>query len=342
MPDLERYRAKRTRGKTPEPFTGGRADAAGAPIFVVQRHSARRLHYDLRLERDGALASWALPRGLPLRAGERSLAVHVEDHPLDYAGFSGEIPAGEYGGGTVDIYDHGTYELLHERPNGQLTVVLHGDRLQGEWALIPSHLDGQERNWLIVRADKGDTVGPARRYAPMRARDASRVPAGDGWAFELDWQGDRELIALEGATARLERAGTGKPAARLAHLLARLPRALRTSECVLDGVVCALDRDGRPDRALLAGGGVPLVYMAVDLLELEGVPCTGEPWSARRAALAQALDDRVDDVRLSRAFDDGRALRELARAQGLGVVAKRRDAGYREGAESDAWRRLRS
>jgi bifunctional non-homologous end joining protein LigD len=340
MADLETYRAKRSRTKTPEPFSGERTPDGEAPIFVVQRHSARRLHYDFRLERDGVLLSWALPRGVPLRAGERALAVHVEDHPLDYAGFSGEIPAGEYGGGTVDIYDHGTYELLHERRNGQLTVVLHGERLRGEWALIPSRLDGQERNWLIVRADKGDTIGPARAYAPMRARDASRIPAGDDWAFELAWLGARELIALEGASARLARADAGTPDARLGHLLAQLPRALRTSECVLDGIVCALDADGRPDRRLLADGSVPLVYMAIDLLELEGLPCTDAPWSERREALDGVLDDRVDDARLSRAFDDGRALRELARAQGLGVVAKRRGSRYREGAESDDWRRL--
>src|SRR4029077_6315441 len=101
MADLEEYRAKRRKGKTPEPL----ADEAGRPspeqlVFVVQRHSARALHYDLRLERDGVLLSGALPRGVPLRAGERSLAVHVEDHPLDYADFEGEIPRGEYGGGS--------------------------------------------------------------------------------------------------------------------------------------------------------------------------------------------------------------------------------------------------
>ena len=97
MPDLEEYRAKRNAGKTPEPLKPKRRRKGGDPIFVVQRHSARRLHYDLRLERDGVLLSWALPRGVPLRAGERSLAVHVEDHPLEYADFEGDIPAGQYG-----------------------------------------------------------------------------------------------------------------------------------------------------------------------------------------------------------------------------------------------------
>src|SRR3712207_736928 len=111
MARLEEYERKRDRRKTPEPFGGGSAKQR-APIFVVQRHDARRLHYDFRLERKGALASWAVPKGVPLTPGERHLAVHVEDHPLEYATFEGEIPAGQYGAGTVEIWDSGTYELV--------------------------------------------------------------------------------------------------------------------------------------------------------------------------------------------------------------------------------------
>ena len=324
MADLERYHAKRHAGRTPEPLDAQRARGSGAPVFVVQRHSARRLHYDLRLERDGVLSSWALPRGVPLRAGERALAVHVEDHPLEYAAFEGEIPAGEYGGGTVDIWDHGTYELLHERSNGTLTVILHGERLEGEWALIPSRLDGQERNWLIVRAAKDGAIGPVRRYRPMRARPAARVPSGPDWAFELAWEGVRALAPVEGARGRFEHDGGAALDERTAPLLAQMPRALTTSECVLDGVICALGEAGRPSRELLDGGGGTLVYVVVDVLELEGEPVTDRAWSDRRSLLARLLDERVDDLRPSRAYDDGHRLREAARALGLGVVAKRR------------------
>src|SRR5438093_4810724 len=108
--DLREYRRKRDPKTTPEPV-GGRKRGR-RPIFVVQRHDARRLHYDFRLERDGALASWAVPKGVPLEPGEQHLAVHVEDHPLEYARFEGEIPKGEYGAGSVEVLDHGTYELL--------------------------------------------------------------------------------------------------------------------------------------------------------------------------------------------------------------------------------------
>jgi bifunctional non-homologous end joining protein LigD len=340
MADLGEYRSKRRAGKTPEPLETGRKRRSKAPIFVVQRHSARRLHYDFRLERDGVLLSWALPRGVPLRAGERALAVHVEDHPLDYAAFEGVIPSGEYGGGTVDIWDHGTYELLHERPDGTLTVILHGERLEGEWALIPTRLDGQEKNWLIVRAKKGGALGPPRKYTPMWPRAAKRMPSGADWAFEIAWDGVRALAPVEGTRGRFEHGEGEALDARCAHLLAQMPRALRTSECVLDGVLCALGEDGRPSRKLLDDGGGTMVYMVIDTLELEGQPKVELPWSERRALLGELLDDRVDDLRLSRAYDDGHQLREAARAMGLGVVAKRRTSPYREGVVSDDWRLL--
>src|SRR5207247_10939105 len=120
------------------------------PLFVGQRHRSRGLHYDFRLERDGVLASWAVPKGVPLDPGQQRLAVHVEDHPLEYATFEGEIPAGQYGAGSVEIWDSGTYELLEEKKDGDLTVRLHGDRLQGTWALVPAHLSGDPNNLPIL------------------------------------------------------------------------------------------------------------------------------------------------------------------------------------------------
>ena len=139
---LGEYKRKRDPKKTSEPFRARRARPKAAPVFVVQRHDARRLHYDFRLERDGALASWAVPKGVPLEPGEQHLAVHVEDHPLDYATFEGEIPKGSYGAGTVEIWDKGTYELLEEKKNGGLTVRLEGKKLKGTYALVPAHLSG--------------------------------------------------------------------------------------------------------------------------------------------------------------------------------------------------------
>src|SRR4051794_12764990 len=191
---LREYRRKRDPEKTPEPFKG-KKKAGKAPIFVVQRHDARRLHYDFRLEIEGALASWAVPKGIPLEPGGRALAVHVEDHPLEYATFEGEIPKGQYGAGTVEIWDHGTFELLEEKRDGGLTVRLQGDHLQGVWTLVPAHLDGQEKNWLLIRkrdeATPTHADGKRTEYVPMLATLAEDVPKGDGWLFEVKWDGYR-------------------------------------------------------------------------------------------------------------------------------------------------------
>src|SRR3954454_1186350 len=144
---LSEYRRKRDPEQTPEPF-GSKRRAAKAPIFVVQRHNARRLHYDFRLERNGALASWAVRKGVPLEPGQQALAVHVEDHPLGYATFEGEIPAGQYGAGSVEIWDHGTSERGEKKKSGGLTARLDGASSAGTSALIPAHLNCYQTNWL--------------------------------------------------------------------------------------------------------------------------------------------------------------------------------------------------
>ena len=170
---LAEYKRKRDPKKTPEPFGGKKRGKK--PIFVVQRHDARRLHYDFRLERNGALASWAVPKGPPLEPGQQHLAVHVEDHPIEYATFEGEIPKGQYGAGTVEIWDKGTYDLVEEKKDGGLTVQLHGKRLKGTYALVPAHLSGDEKNWLIIR--KKDDSAPsatAGGQLPADARHAGR------------------------------------------------------------------------------------------------------------------------------------------------------------------------
>ena len=200
---LGEYRRKRDPKQTPEPFGG--AKTGEKPIFVVQRHDARNLHYDFRLERGGALASWAVPKGVPLEPGARALAVHVEDHPLEYAAFHGEIPQGQYGAGSVEIWDSGTYDLLEEKPNGQLTVRLHGERLQGSWSLVPTHMDGKEQNWLLIKRRDDENGGEVvqRTYEPMLATLTDSVPTGGDWVFEVKFDGYRALAYLRGGACRL-------------------------------------------------------------------------------------------------------------------------------------------
>src|SRR5262249_43807395 len=245
------------KGRT-EPFSGTAQD--GAPRFVVQRHDARRLHYDFRLERNGVLASWAVPKGVPLARGERHLAVHVEDHPLDYGDFEGTIPAGEYGAGTVEIWDSGTYELLEEKRDGGLTVRLHGQRLDGVWTLVPAKLDGDPRNWLLLRkdsvADGGERTGTA--YRPMLATAVDAIPHGDDWVFEVKWDGFRALAVVRGGEVQLVSRNGNDLTGRFRPVARALQHTVRSPNLVLDGEVCALDENGRPSfGALQAGKGGP-------------------------------------------------------------------------------------
>jgi bifunctional non-homologous end joining protein LigD len=340
---LDEYRRKRDPKKTKEPFTG--RSHKGAPTFVIQRHDARRLHYDFRLERNGALASWAVPKGLPLEPGVRALAVHVEDHPLDYGSFEGEIPKGQYGAGTVEIWDRGTYDLLEEKKDGGLTVRLYGERLEGTWTLIPAHLDGKEQNWLVVRKREDGRSAARNDYRPMLATLSDQLPRGDGWLFEVKWDGYRALGYVRNGEARLVSRNGNDLTARFAETAKALARAVRSPDCVVDGEVCALDEQGRPSFSAMQQGkaGTPIVYELFDVLELDGEPVVDRPLTERRELLEQLLDRRVSTVQLSGAFDDGEALLVAAKEQRLeGVMAKKAASRYAEGRRTRDWLKVKT
>jgi bifunctional non-homologous end joining protein LigD len=345
MARLREYERKRDRRKTPEPF-GGKKGRRKAPVFVVQRHAARRLHYDFRLERDGALASWAVPKGIPLEPGERHLAVHVEDHPLEYATFEGEIPKGQYGAGTVEIWDSGTYELVEEKRDGGLTVRLEGKRLRGLWTLVPAKLDRNPKNWLLIKKREDE---PARKprppavYAPMLATLANELPTGRDWVYEVKWDGYRAVASIRGGEAELTSRRGNSLTERFAAVANAIPASVRTPHCVLDGEVCALDERGRASFSVMQQGSGPLVYYVFDLLEVEGEPLLDRPLRKRRERLEELLDRRDGIVRLSEAFDDGQALLEAAREQALeGVIAKRLDSLYQPGRRTRDWLKVKS
>jgi bifunctional non-homologous end joining protein LigD len=344
VPKLTEYERKRDREQTPEPFTGKRGRTR-EPIFVVQRHDARRLHYDFRLERNGALASWAVPKGVPLEPGEQHLAVHVEDHPLDYATFEGEIPKGNYGAGTVEIWDSGTYELLEEKKNGGLTVRLHGKRLNGTYALVPAKLSGDPKNWLILRKAEDQTVQPRVRYEPMLATLADDVPRGTGWAFEVKWDGYRALAYIRGSDATLVSRNGNDLTPRFAAVAKAVSQALKTPDSVLDGEICALDESGRSSFSLMQQGkpGTPIVYYVFDVLEVEGEPLIDLPFVERRKRLESLLDKRDRTVRISETFDDGVALYEVAKQQRLeGIMAKRLDSRYLPRRRTRDWLKIKT
>ena len=347
MGKLTEYERKRDRKTTPEPFAGGRARGKEPePIFVVQRHDARRLHYDFRLERDGALASWAVPKGIPLEPGQRHLAVHVEDHPLEYATFEGEIPAGQYGAGTVEIWDHGSYQLLEEKKDGGLTVRLAGDRLRGTWTLVPAKLDGDPKNWLMIRKRDESAPAPKRgssEYVPMLATLASEVPRGTGWLFEVKWDGYRAIARVAGGEATLTSRRGNDLTGRFPEVARAIGRAAKSPDCVLDGEVCALDEGGRSSFSVMQQGSGPLVFYAFDVLEEDGQPLLERPLAERRERLEKLLDLRNQTVRLSEAFEDGRALYEAAKEQRLeGVIAKRADSRYQPGKRTREWLKVKT
>ncbi|MCQ1535573.1 3'-phosphoesterase [Methanosarcina sp. KYL-1] len=147
---LEEYEKKRDFEKTPEPPGGGSKKGSKKPIFVIQKHDASTLHYDFRLEVDGVLKSWAVPKEPPKKAGIKRLAILTEDHPLEYADFEGEIPEGEYGAGKVEIWDRGTFEL-RKYEEKEIIVTLEGKELQGDYVLIRTKYGNEGKGWLFFK-----------------------------------------------------------------------------------------------------------------------------------------------------------------------------------------------
>ncbi len=248
---LETYRRKRDFSKTAEPqgTVAPSQRASGEPLFVIQKHAATRLHYDFRLEMDGTLKSWAVPKGPPYEVSERRLAVAVEDHPMDYARFEGVIPKGEYGGGTVMVWDIGTYELMDgDYRRGKLHVRLHGKKLQGEWILVKGRDDnGKNNTWYLIKGGEGmarlsekleDASALTGRSMEKIARAADAV-----WHSHRD--GAAPAGAEDAALASLPQAQVKFIEPMLARRAAALPRARRewSYEIKLDGYRCLIGRD---------------------------------------------------------------------------------------------------
>src|SRR3954452_11646207 len=238
MPDrLDEYKAKRDFEATPEP--AGVVGAADDGRFVIQQHSATRLHWDLRLEHDGVLVSWALPRGVPWNPKENHLAVHTEDHPLEYLDFHGVIPEGSYGAGNMMIWDHGTYDE-EEWEDRKAVVVFHGQRVKGKYALFAT----RGRDWMIHRMDPPadpDHRPPPRDLQPMTATPGE-LPTSKDWAFEVEWKGCRSVLVNEPGLTLLTD-GSGAEITAGFPEIRRIGRALGAAEVVLDGVITAADPD---------------------------------------------------------------------------------------------------
>jgi bifunctional non-homologous end joining protein LigD len=355
---LAKYRSKRTQGRTPEPIppssTPKRSARAKAPTFVIQEHHASALHWDFRLERDGVLVSWALPKGLPVTPKVNHLAVHVEDHPFEYGKFEGTIPAGEYGAGQVTIWDHGTYEV-EKWADREVMVVLHGTRATGRYVLFPT--DGN--NWMIHRMDPApegyeplpDSLAPMLATADELPRDARR------WAFEFKWDGYRALVWSEGGRAHA-RSRNGHDLTVAFPEVRQVGAAMGTHQVVLDGELVVFDESGRPSFSRLqhrngitqprdverAAKRDPASYVVFDVLHLDGRSTLGDTYDERRALL-EGLGAGGVAWALTPSFVDIEGERVLKTAVELGmegVVAKRRDSLYRPGTRTKEWIKVKA
>jgi bifunctional non-homologous end joining protein LigD len=205
---LDEYRRKRNARRTPEPVPRPRAAAtSNRRRFVIQQHHARSLHWDVRLEHEGVLVSFAVPRGLPRDQARNHLAKHTEDHPLEYLGFAGEIPAGEYGGGRMTIHDSGTYEADKWRDD-ELGVTFHGERTTGRYVFfrVSDRDEDGGRDWMVRRMDPSEPGWETMPEAvpPMLATAAAGLPADDGdWGYEMAWGGRRVTAYISGGRSRL-------------------------------------------------------------------------------------------------------------------------------------------
>jgi bifunctional non-homologous end joining protein LigD len=349
---LGEYRRKRDPAKTPEPVPAqGPLPEGNDDTFVIQEHHARRLHWDLRLERDGVLVSWAVPKGVPDDPKTNHLAVHTEDHPLEYAEFAGEIPAGEYGGGRVTIWDRGRYET-EKWTDREVKFVLHGSRARGRYVLFQTSGD----QWMIHRMDPPvdpDAEPLPQLVRPMMATLGTLPPASqdERYGYEMKWDGVRAVVYVDRGSVRVlsrsDRDVTGTyPELR------DLGLELGARPAVLDGEIVALDESGRVSfetlqpRMQVGNAGqarrlaqhTPVVFLAFDVLHLDGHPTTGLPYTERRELL-ESLELAGPHWQTPPYFrGDGAAALSVSHEQGLeGVVAKRLDSSYEPGRRSPAW-----
>jgi bifunctional non-homologous end joining protein LigD len=352
---LEEYRRKRDFAATAEP-AGGEDRVGEGPRFVVHEHHARRLHWDLRLERDGVLVSWAVPNGIPQDPKDNRKAIHTEDHPLEYIDFAGEIPKGSYGAGSMRIWDAGIYECHKFEPK-KVIVTFNGERLRGKYALFQTA--GDEKDWMIHRMDPPADPGRApmpERIVPMLAKPGKLPKREEDYGFEVKWDGIRAIVYSRPGDFRIEGRSLADMTAQYPELRG-LGRALGSHEAVLDGEIVAFGEDGRPSfellqrRMHLTGDAqvkrrskeLPATYIAFDLLWLDGHSLMELPYEERRERLAELDLDGASWRTPPHHPGEGTVLLGAAAEQGLeGVVAKRLDSAYEPGRRSGAWVKVKN
>jgi DNA ligase D-like protein (predicted ligase)/DNA ligase D-like protein (predicted polymerase)/DNA ligase D-like protein (predicted 3'-phosphoesterase) len=344
---LQEYSNKRSFDKTPEPAPA--VSSGEGRAFVVHRHHASRLHYDLRLEQNGVLKSWAVPKGLPPRPGILRLAVNVEDHPLEYVDFEGAIPKGEYGGGMMWKFARGNYEITKEKKNG-FYFRLQSRELNGEYRTHHT----KENQWLVERVDTPQTDWLRDPIEPMLAMTAEKPPGSSEYIYEVKWDGIRALISLDEGQIRIR----GRNGTDLTKQFPELHSVedFRATAALFDGEIVCLEADGRPNfRDVIhrmqqkAESGIerarakhPAVCYLFDCLYLDGRPIVNDPLTRRREWLEDAIK-KGGAYRVSETVEDGTAFFEAVKQMGLeGIMAKQRSSPYQPGRRSESWIKIKA
>jgi bifunctional non-homologous end joining protein LigD len=340
---LETYEKKRDFTKTPEPtpeiLTGSNNN------FVVHRHHASHLHYDLRLEQDGVLKSWAVPRGLPPRPGIRRLAVQTEDHPMEYLTFNGKIPKGQYGGGDMWIYALGKYQITKEKKDG-FYFKLNSKEMNGEYRMHRT----KEKEFLLERVDEPQIDFVNKFVEPMLSETRDEPPREPGYVYEVKWDGIRALIRYEEGKMTIHTRNQNDVTKHFPELLDG-EKAFRATNAVFDAEIVSLDAAGKPifkkvinrmmtsgETAILKASKTNPCYCYVfDCLYLDGRSLLNEPLLKRKEWLKDSIRDDTP-YRVSEYVEDGESLFEAAKVHNLeGIMAKKADSKYLPGKRSDCW-----
>lgn len=379
---LKDYREKRDFSKTSEPDHVSkeqepRRKGRNARAYLIQKHDATRLHYDFRLEWEGVLKSWAVTRGPSLDPAEKRLAVRTEDHPLSYGDFEGTIPKGQYGGGTVMLWDRGSWEPEDDPDQGlrkgKLSFSLFGERLKGKFSLVRMrNKPGEKReNWLLIKSDDemasqagdilqkytksvlsdrtmraiaGAHVEPPKWRQPQLATLVDGPPRGDDWLVEMKYDGYRALISVAGGKARVF-TRNGKDWTEKFPQIAEAAANLPAQNALLDGEIAAFDSSGRTDFSTLQSTikeGGPLLCFAFDLLHLNGKDLTPRPLRERKHELEKLLAEAADPLVLStHIVGHADEVYKKICAQGHeGIIAKRANDPYR-GGRTKSWLKVK-
>ncbi|MDH3648354.1 MAG: non-homologous end-joining DNA ligase [Saprospiraceae bacterium] len=341
---LKSYTDKRDFDQTPEP-TPAIVDTDGT-AFVVHRHHASRLHYDLRLEKDGTLLSWVVPKGMPHKPGVKRLAVETEPHPVEYLQFDGEIPKGQYGGGMMWIYARGKYEITKEKKDG-FYFHLSSPQMDGEFRMINT----KPKEWLLERVDRDLVDILADPISPMLADSKKKLPRNpEDYSYEVKWDGIRSIISIEEGEMII-RTRNQNDVTRQFPELTHISESFRCSNAIFDGEIVCLDSAGRPDfkrvisrmhsssegRIQRATKVNPAFCYLFDCLYLDGRSLINESIERRREWLQDTVR-RGSSYRVSESMEDGKALYDAALKMNLeGIVAKKRGSKYYIGKRTSDW-----